>query len=136
MRLSEAILLGDSLRDRNWDVFLDTTTTPPCGCALGGAQLAMGRTDIQGYRDLWPWVHDKAAMESEFRDLLYEDHIGVVDAAGHPNFFDVVKGSCTIEQLADYVRSIEPSCGECNQFTCTCVQKTDEVSTVAELQSH
>ena len=37
-------------------------------------------------------------------------------------FIAVMKGKITFEQFVDHVRSIEPECGECNSFVCTCVK--------------
>lgn len=48
----------------------------------------------------------------------------------------------TIEQLADWVRSVEPECRECNQFQCTCTPKAmvcahcDELVTTEEALEH
>jgi hypothetical protein len=44
----------------------------------------------------------------------------------------------TFEQLVDYVRSVEPSCGECNRFECTCVKSAapaEEKSETHEFQT-
>lgn len=105
MRLSEALLLGDSLRTRERYCFLDMSTNPPCGCALGGAALAMGRTEYKGHLHLWPWLEN---LSGRMSDYIFEDEIGTYVGDDHPSFSQVCTGKYTIEQLADYVRSIEP----------------------------
>lgn len=95
MRLSEAILLGDSLKkpDGMWYKALHG-----CGCAIAGARLAAGHSDREPFVPLnspqfvaeWPWVT---------QEQLY---------AISRKYFRVERGEMTIEQLADYVHSIEP----------------------------
>lgn len=113
MKLSEAMMLGDSLRIRDSAMFL---RDGGCGCAIGGALLATGCT-FDFYKQFksgkpkyiaplmrlwWPWVTD---------DLVW-------DISGQ--FNEVCMGRLTFEKLVDYVASIEPSCGDCNRFDCTC----------------
>jgi hypothetical protein len=123
MRLSEAILLGDSLRKRYAYVFLREFNGETFGCALGGAGLAVGFgvEDPYAFRRIWPWTQKTT---DGTRLVTLEDEIGL--GCGHPSFDGVCRGEATIEQLADWVRSIEPECGECNQFECTC-PKAEEV---------
>jgi hypothetical protein len=100
-------------------------------CALGVAGSAAGiRVYINGWNEdgereevedrekaiclQWPWLNDKCFDEdgdsSPFQNEIF-------------NRFDdlVCIGAMTFEQLVDYVRCIEPACGECNRFECTCV---------------
>lgn len=117
MRLSEAMMLGDSLRTRSHVVYLDMETVPPCGCAIGGSALAVGATLPLQHREVWPWLSDLLSD----RILDYECIIGCgVDIS----FSRVMDGSCTFEKLVDYVRSIEPSCGDCNCFECSCINNS------------
>lgn len=115
MRLSEAILLGDTLKKASNATWISEDGS--CGCAFGGALLATGITGkifwndlrkhlgakddgfIFGYRDVsevesvkhqWPW--------------LTGEHLA--DITWH--YAMVMRGTKTIEQVADYVRSIEP----------------------------
>ena len=94
MKLSEAIVLGDTLKTRNPTKWLDEDGS--CGCALGGALLAVGMS-AERPRDIgkelntrWPWlsVHE----------------ISVISTA----FTDVCQGRLSLEALVDYVRLIEP----------------------------
>lgn len=110
MRLSEAMMLGSTMckmEEGNWD-----------SCALGSAANAIGlekkhNTDerIDEIYSAWPWLRGGQISGIWVRF----DHC-------------VVPGLMTLEQLVDYVRSIEPSCGECNRFECTCV-KTEQHQT-------
>lgn len=117
MRLSVAILLGDSLRTRDNNKYLDMRTDPPCGCAIGGAQLAMGRTEDFAFEKIWPWLNDISPDGCHWRSE--------VGCSSENGFEAVMDGTKTIEQLADWVRSIEPSCGVCNRFDCPCVKTAD-----------
>jgi hypothetical protein len=104
MKLSEAILLGDVLKKGTNDAWISEDGS--CGCAFGGALLAAGitaqqfRYEMRGCRSAdepgcvkqrWPW--------------LTEEHL--IKITG---LYDRVMKQCgTIEQVADYVRSIEPA---------------------------
>lgn len=106
MKLSDAILLGDSLKHSTSSAFLYSMEGKVYGCAIGGAILADGGTVAQwmGDRQIngivtssmksitsrWPWLKQE-----------YIDRIS--------RFYDdVVNGVMTLEALADWVRSIEP----------------------------
>lgn len=115
MRLSEAMMLGDSLRTRNEATFLDMTSNPPCGCAIGGAILAVGGRSRFERNSLWPWLVETSQHHSSFS---HESVIGCGSWKNQPSFANVMDGNCTFEQLVDYVRSIEPSCGICCRFDC------------------
>jgi len=105
-------------------------------CALGAACNALGAHEHttclrnhpnNRYEFLykhWPWVDTPGYKTLSGRSC--EAFIAIYTR------FDsyVVKGSMTLEQLVDYVRSIEPECGECNEFSCKCVQKMDETPTL------
>ena len=120
MRLSQAILLGDSLRERDPYAWLrEEDGGSIVGCALGGATLAVGGT-LEDFQDkdtitwlqqYWPWLggRERRTISGMFVEVFYQKR--------------------TLESLVDYVRSIEPECGSCCQFECTCVQpqKAEEV---------
>jgi hypothetical protein len=101
MRLSEAILLGDSLKKS--DPFTWLSKDGSCGCAIGGAMLAAGITAEEWAdsaacmpcyfglaREMWPFLDEK--VESEISRM----------------YAQVAKGELALEQLCDYVRSVEP----------------------------
>lgn len=99
MRLSEAMMLGDSLRLRHGGHWLAVHGAGLCGCAIGGALLAegfqLGDRLVRGdypdeIRTYWPWLTKDQTMTIS-RD-----------------FNKVVAGEMTFEQMVDYVRSIEP----------------------------
>lgn len=86
-------------------------------CAFGAALNALGvpqeEPSYMRYTPLrkhWPWLTEDESRLSEPAKEIY----GRFD-------FNVCQGLMTLEQLVDYVRSIEPACGECNSFSCTCV---------------
>lgn len=60
LRLSDAILLGDSLKARDERLFLNSDGT--CGCAIGGAILAAGGSgrwrihEVPQLKSRWPWL--------------------------------------------------------------------------------
>lgn len=112
MKLSEAILLGDSLKKCNpmqW-----VTEDGQCGCALGGALLATGARveeilsqlrklgdrlfisprghiyEIDLIRKQWPWL--TAGICTTISNMYWEVHLGT------KTIYDIVK----------YVASIEP----------------------------
>ena len=111
MKLSEAMMLGDSLRERDGSCWYDPKNN--CGCAMGGAALAIGEggrwlLHVEFYR-MWPWLSIENLNAISYR------------------FLRVCAGTQTFEELVDYVRSIEPECGECNTYVCTCKKTVEPV---------
>lgn len=107
MKLSEAILLGDSLKKPDAATFLSGDGF--CGCALGGALIAK-TLDKQYLAEFL----DPDNEDEEFEGLpviranfpwLKGDHVTEISYL----YFGVCDGDVTIEQIADYVRSIEPA---------------------------
>jgi len=119
MRLSDAAALGDSLRERNSRVYLRKNGDGWCGCAIGGAVLAAGSKSELDREQLFPWLG-----EYNFLDPLnsVENFGWNFDSSISERFFRVMRGDMTFEELIAYVRSVEPSCGECNRFQCSCQQ--------------
>jgi hypothetical protein len=68
-----------------------------------GQRCPDGSIRLSHIYQAWPW------LEGELLQSVWQ-------------MFDneVCKGTKTLEQLADHVRSIEPQCGECNMFKCSC----------------
>lgn len=104
MRLSELILLGDLLRRRDPIRYLEEENCGQghCGCALGGALLASGYDDPRMLYKVWPWLADENPA-NRAKGFTWTHDLEI----SH-QFFDVCRGAQTIEQLADYIRSIEP----------------------------
>ena len=97
LSLSDAVILGDSLRHRVDTVWLaPVSNSSPCGCALGGALLANGFKSEDG----WGFVDD---IQKEWPWLTAE-HIDAISL----KFMDVCDDRMTIEELADYIKTIEP----------------------------
>ena|SRR6516225_5942344 len=89
MRLSDAIALGRLIVTPNDGSF----TLFGCkACAVGMALAAMGETtgDAQSMTKYWPWANTHVWFEISVK------------------YFGVVAGEITLDELIDYVRSIEP----------------------------
>ena len=94
--LSDLIILGDTLKKS--DPYTWLSEDGSCGCAFGGALLAAGiklngkhPSEVPEVKKLWPWLTEKHFI-----------HISYL-------YFELVNGNGTIEDVAAYVRSIEPS---------------------------
>jgi hypothetical protein len=98
MKLSDAIVLGDTLKKRDDGYWLSTDKT--CGCALGGAMLAIGKGDEMIGED---WIFCGRYPFTHWPWLSWE-HLRVISG----KFYSVCHGEMTFEELVDYVRSIEP----------------------------
>lgn len=117
MKLSEAMMLGSTtckMVPGDWN-----------SCALGCAGNAVGIPQIERLHpeqstdgrspwliEYWPWLQFDEALPGMASDQCITIW----------KMFDskVCSGAMTLEQLADYVRSVEPDCGECNRVECTC----------------
>jgi len=105
MKLSEAIIMGDTLKkcDANQWISADGS----CGCAFGGALLAAGMrplhyhenyrgsscnavSELPFVREHWPWITGEHLVK--ISDLYRK----------------VARGETTIEAVAAYVRTVEP----------------------------
>lgn len=122
MHMSDAVIMGHSLKRSDPNTFLYKDGGRFCGCALGGALLAV--SDQATWVELTqPDLAFAVPFQAKFPwfDWTYEPDISEM-------YRHVAGGTVTIEQLADCIRQIEPACGECNQFecTCTCTSVTDE----------
>lgn len=121
MKLSDAMVLGATI----------TKLRAFCldHCALGAAANAVGierawLSSGQSYENgrwvaieqYWPWLKKQSHIDlggwtvqtywSQVADTFNEEV--------------ATTGRMTFDQLVDYVRYVEPECGKCNQFTCTC----------------
>ena len=122
MKLSEAMMLGSTtckMIRGDWN-----------SCALGCAGNAIGipqatirssglylidddRTSRSTLiKFAFPWIMDRSKDGYSHEMAIWERFD-----------FDVIEGKMTLEQLVDYVRSIEPECGECNEYQCTCIKQ-------------
>jgi hypothetical protein len=103
-------------------------------CALGAAANACGIERFDGtYKRIdaiikdWPWLGFKSGHNRYFSKYL-NDIVTKFD-------YQVCEGKMTLEQLVDYVRYIEPECGECNEFECKCVNQPQEVEECQNISS-
>jgi len=110
MRLSEAIMLGRHLVEKQMCGLLPN-------CAMGMALRASGWTDLTfdsmyGYElvKLWPWLNNPMPQ------ILPCDHLiaGIKNQMTYAimHLFDghvCVREDWTLEQLVDWVRSVEPA---------------------------
>lgn len=135
MRLSEAIMLGSTT--------VQMVATDWNSCALGAAANAIGlpkqithfkkvNNHIQpetlnprniAIRKVWPWLGENS---SPINLVQFEDTtLHIVRTTWMVQIwarfdYGVVEGKMTLEELVDYVRSVEPDCDQCNQFVCSC----------------
>lgn len=121
-KLSEAMTMGDSLRTRNneqWLKKLENGTY--CGCAIGGATLAAGRTGMFDHVGLWPWLDSRPDLPN--RDLFMGYLTACYETIISHLFNAVCRGEMEFDDLVAYVRYSEPQCG-CHRFYCSCVRET------------
>lgn len=123
MKLSEAMMLGS--------VTVKMVPGDINSCALGAAANAVGippipeafgrdMTRIKAIWKRWPWLQSQQCT------------CGDVFCTGISSFCIAYKfnrhvcyGTMTFEALVDWVRSVEPACGECCQFECACVKQAE-----------
>lgn len=104
MKLSTAMMLGSTTCKMKWGNIQT--------CAIGAALNALGEPTKHRYEraiELWPWLDAPSPHDTDHLMDIYTR-------------FDtqVCRGRMTLEQLADYIKSVEPDCGDCNRFICTC----------------
>jgi hypothetical protein len=97
-------------------------------CALGAAANAVGIPMPDRYGNIrlrgvliaekWPWITDRYPTRNPWS--TYGSHIAQRFNA------EVCGGYISFEELVDHVRSMEPECGECNRFECTCVRAQED----------
>jgi hypothetical protein len=123
MRLSEAMMLGAA-----------TCKMEPGdirSCAIGAGLNAEGDQSFAIGRyfaasRIWPWLGELKTLRGD--RFLVPDMMGRITR----RFDDeVCYGEMTLEQLVDYVRSIEPDC-DCNRFNCDCKAAAPETAELVE----
>lgn len=128
MQLSEALVLGDPLKRSDSNVWLNADGS--CGCAFGGALLAAGLAtnyiaerhkhwdpshffNLEPYESktvmaVWPWLTKEILLEISRK------------------YTAVCRGEGTIEDVAAYVRSVEPA--EQSSTNCLDISEPVEVA--------
>ncbi|HLJ88815.1 MAG TPA: hypothetical protein VKZ53_18495 [Candidatus Angelobacter sp.] len=130
MKLSEEIMLGSTLITAKPEIWLDRQGGS--GCSIGGALLATGVNPLEFWDEqqaVWTalasgeekveivtlydgslWTigpfHKMKSIQDRWPWLMAE-HLANISKM----YFEVVEGSRTLEQLAEYVRSVEPKDG-------------------------
>lgn len=128
MKVSDAIVLGcmmGKLEGGSWNT-----------CVLGVAANAVGivkqfrmnflgistnvfRFRISGMEKTWPWLKDYP--EDSLDPITWLNRISYrFECCVCPPDSDD-PDPAKFEELLAYIRSIEPSCGDCNRFECSCV---------------
>ncbi len=108
LQLSEAMILGDPLKKCNPEEWISWDGS--CGCALGGALLATGVTVevwVREFLNHTPganWFRSVPCIMSRWPWLTAE-HLKVISAM----YRQVAYGAKTIEDVAAYVRGVEPA---------------------------
>jgi hypothetical protein len=128
MRLSEAMMLGSTtckMIPNDWN-----------SCALGAAGNAVGipqaNKKVLGQSQICPDGNLRIGKIGDAFPWLLDNYHAFMGVIYHLFDRDVCEGKMTFEQLIDYVRSIEPECGECCKFECSCVKQAAAIP-VAEL---
>lgn len=142
MKMSIAGDIGRSLKENMpWRYIGRTDDGEFCGCYLLGALLAVtepGEWDAllsKEYSALepnsmhphfwikltekFPWVHEPGEIPTEnpYEDKISSWHLRVS-----------IIGDMTHEEMQANIRAIEPDCGVCCEFDCTCTQQAEEVT--------
>lgn len=117
MKLSEAMELaaisGQVERDENWGVCAIGISGKMAGIADEVEHTMFGCTFTLNerpmcYEKYWPWLE------------------GVNPQTAHKYLWDISDKfedlGWTVSKLSKYVALIEPECGECNRFECTCAK--------------
>ncbi len=125
MKLSQAIILGDSLKKPCSTVFLGVNGFgEDCGCAIGGAILAavdnaqkqVGDIGFLGAYDLalplaiqkWPFLLQRLDKEEYVpANILEYAKSATVEHVISSMYYECYSGTMSIEQIADWVKSIE-----------------------------
>lgn len=104
MRLSEAILLGRHLVTPTAGSFCETANNGGCALTMG-VKAVNGKgipNHLWGSADsIWPWLNGACGCGRCSGTYMF--HIALLFDC------DVMTGKMTLEQLVDYVRSIEPA---------------------------
>lgn len=98
MRLSDAIALGRTLMCPHGGGSTRSDARPGDGCVLDMAVVAVrGHGNWQQAGNIWPWLGDGIDPDCRMYDVTAKFDC------------DVMAGLMTLDQLIDWVRSIEPA---------------------------
>lgn len=105
MLLQYAIILGDTLK--KCDPWTWMSFDGSCGCAFGGALLAAGVTPAEFHKQFMQSVSEHATELPLVRQRwpwLAPEHLLEISSL----YFEVADGLKNIEDVAAYVRTVEP----------------------------
>lgn len=102
MKLSDAIVLGDTLKRPDSTKWI--SNDGKCGCALGGALLAVGIDPVAFNRESMVSVPGEWPSVKARWPWLTRDHLSEISNLYH----EVCHGRRTLEDVVVYVRSVEP----------------------------
>lgn len=108
MKLSEAIFLGSTTMQCRGGGGRGVATA---GCALEMALSAVGRSDLPwtSTDSVWPWLQQPAQSNCHCIDLVaVNTYFEVVWHLFDTHVIDGAWPAMTLEQLCDWVRSVEP----------------------------
>lgn len=100
MKLSDSILLGEIYYGKD-----DGDIALRAWRAAVGPMDALRVLPASYMEAQWPWLED-----------INEDVVGNVEL----KYRAMLAGDLTLDDIWHYVHSIEPDCGECNEFHCVC----------------
>jgi hypothetical protein len=126
-KLSTMMMLGAGLVEQNPDTYLRKDEGQWCGCAIGMACLAAGESSAANRHIIFPWLNSSPSDNySSFESIISQKFREAYRQAHVDN-----KSAASLEGLADWIRSVEPACGECNSFKCVCIPVAVEETVAA-----
>lgn len=107
MKLSEAIMLGQGLIEFTPSRFLEHG----CGCLIGaGYAASTGKRNafLKEIIDRWPWLDTQVEVPAKLRNQGHRKFETAEFVISTFAFF-VKDGSATLEEVVDWIRSVEPA---------------------------
>jgi hypothetical protein len=115
VKLSSAIMLGMNTLDLSGNDF-NCDILGVAANAVGIPRAVWTKESIhernESILDQWPWLEKQIPVEGkDYYQTRFVELSGRFDGEGS-----------TLGDLLNYIRSIEPECGECNYYDCICVR--------------
>jgi hypothetical protein len=103
MQLSQAIILGDTLKKCDPETWISDDGS--CGCALGGAMLAVGVT-AEEWNQQWVShrVEEMPCVKAQWPWITWEHLVEISNL-----YRKVAKGELKLEDVVAFVREAEPA---------------------------
>lgn len=112
MRLSEAAVLGLMLVCEMEPQDINLCYLGLAGTAVGIPLQSAGAAichRIEAIYDYWPWLAANNETRGQEIMELFDEEV-------------CRRGRMTFQTLNDYIKTIEPACGQCNTFDCCCTR--------------